>query len=159
MSGYSDFLNHLGIDKKQMIASMWSKIPESEKPSKSGQEMTKEELKKEVEEKAKKRTKGFKCQYNCEKSYVMGALDFAEPRERRIEELEKTCQDLSDKFDYQVKQVMELEQQNAKLKDDLCRVTSDRDGYRTTMLSYEHKIKDLESKLSDENKNKSRGIA
>lgn len=31
-----------------------------------------------------------------------------------------------------------------ELKDDLCRVTSDRDGYRTVMLSYEHKIKDLE---------------
>jgi hypothetical protein len=45
-------------------------------------------LKQEAEENAKKRTKGFKCQDNCEKSYVMGALDFAEPREKRIEELE-----------------------------------------------------------------------
>ena len=45
-------------------------------------------LKQEAEEKAKKRTKGFKCQDNCEKSYVMGALDFAEPREKRIAELE-----------------------------------------------------------------------
>jgi len=50
--------------------------------------MTREELEKEAEEKAKKRTKGFKCQDNCEKSYVMGALDFAEPREKRITELE-----------------------------------------------------------------------
>lgn len=39
------------------------------------------------------------------------------------------------------------EKQIAELKDDLCRVTSDRDGYRTTMLSYEHKIKDLEEQL------------
>ena len=30
--------------------------------------MTKETLKQEAEEKAKKRTKGFKCQKNCEKS-------------------------------------------------------------------------------------------
>lgn len=51
--------------------------------------MTKEALKQEAEEKAKKRTKGFKCQENCEKSYVMGALDFAEPREKQIEELNK----------------------------------------------------------------------
>lgn len=50
--------------------------------------MIKEELKQEAEEKAKKRTKGFKCQDNCEKSYIMGALDFAEPREKRIAELE-----------------------------------------------------------------------
>lgn len=51
--------------------------------------MTKEELKHEAEEKAKKRTKGFKCQENCEMSYVIGALDFAEPREKQIEELNK----------------------------------------------------------------------
>ena len=37
-------------------------------------------------------------------------------REERIEELEKVCQDLSDKFDYQVKQVMKLEKENAELK-------------------------------------------
>lgn len=43
MTEYSAFLKHLGIDKKQMIASMMSKIPESEKPSKRGREMTKEE--------------------------------------------------------------------------------------------------------------------
>ena len=51
--------------------------------------MTKEELEKEAEEKAKKRVKEFACQDNCEKSYVMGALDFAEPRERHIAELKK----------------------------------------------------------------------
>jgi hypothetical protein len=51
--------------------------------------MTKEALKQEAEEKAKKRTKGFKYQENCETSYIMGALDFAEPREKQIKELEK----------------------------------------------------------------------
>ena len=44
MTEYSDSLKHLGIDKKQMLASMMSKIPESEKPLKRGREMTKEEL-------------------------------------------------------------------------------------------------------------------
>ena len=44
MTEYSAFLKHLGIDKKQMLASMWSKIPESEKPSKKEWEMTREEL-------------------------------------------------------------------------------------------------------------------
>jgi carboxypeptidase C (cathepsin A) len=59
-----------------------------------------EELKKEAEEKAKKRTKGFACQENCETSYVMGALDFAEPREKRIEELEKEVDEVKLKSGY-----------------------------------------------------------
>lgn len=59
--------------------------------------MTKEALKLEAEEKAKKRTKGFKCQKNCEKSYVMGALDFAELREKQIAELEKENAELKAK--------------------------------------------------------------
>ena len=62
--------------------------------------MTKEALKQEAEEKAKKRTKGFKCQENCEASYVMGALDFAEPREKRIEELEKEVDEVKLKSGY-----------------------------------------------------------
>jgi carboxypeptidase C (cathepsin A) len=59
-----------------------------------------EELKKEAEEKAKKRTKGFACQENCETSYVMGALDFAEPREKRIKELEKEVDEVKLKSGY-----------------------------------------------------------
>lgn len=43
------------------------------------------------------------------------AMEYAEPREKRIAELEKVCQDLSDKFDYQVKQVMKLEDENQRL--------------------------------------------
>lgn len=56
----------------------------------------KEALELEAEEKAKKRTKRFACQENCEKSYVMGALDFAEPREKRIEELTEWLNEASD---------------------------------------------------------------
>lgn len=50
MSRYSDFLNHLGIDKKQMIASMMSKIPESEKPSKRGIDMAKDYTPEEIKD-------------------------------------------------------------------------------------------------------------
>ena len=82
-----------------------------------------EELKHEAEEKAKKRVKGFACQENCEKSYVMGALDFAEPREKRIEELEEELK-ITDESRYYYKEkyyesedkVKELEKENAELK-------------------------------------------
>lgn len=40
--------------------------------------MIKEELRKEIEKEAKRRTKGFKNQENCIQSYIMGALDFIE---------------------------------------------------------------------------------
>lgn len=49
--------------------------------------MIKEELRKEIEKEAKRRTKGFKNQENCIQSYIMGASDFAEPREKEIAEL------------------------------------------------------------------------
>lgn len=58
--------------------------------------MDSEQLRQEAEEKAKKRVNGFKCQENCEKSYVMGVLDFAEPRERKIAEAKKIIKDLLD---------------------------------------------------------------
>lgn len=71
--------------------------------------MTKETLKQETEEKAKKRTKGFKCQKNCEKSYIMGALDFAEPREKQITELEKENDELKAKLSDLQSEYYELE--------------------------------------------------
>ena len=71
--------------------------------------MTKETLKQEAEEKAKKRTKGFKCQKNCEKSYIMGALDFAEPREKQITELEKENDELKAKLSDLQSEYIELE--------------------------------------------------
>ena len=71
--------------------------------------MTKETLKQEAEEKAKKRTKGFKCQKNCEKSYIMGALDFAEPREKQITELEKENNELKAKLSDLQSEYYELE--------------------------------------------------
>ncbi len=89
--------------------------------------MTEEELEKEAEEKAKKRTKGFACQDNCEKSYVMGALDFAESREKRIAGLEQqlsamekgTCDVCKVKdAEFYEKRIEELEKENAELKAD-----------------------------------------
>lgn len=92
--------------------------------------MKREELEKEADEKAKKRTKGFKCQDNCEKSYVMGALDFAEPREKRIEELEVTnkkisdeCHKLVDTLEKKQKENELLETQNIKLQAEVYRLT------------------------------------
>jgi hypothetical protein len=87
--------------------------------------MTKEELKHEAEEKAKKRTKGFKYQENCETSYIMGALDFAEPREKRIEELEKENADLVK--DYQVSRLYlegyeDAKKEISELKDTLTKI-------------------------------------
>lgn len=40
--------------------------------------MIKEELRKEIEKEAKRRTKRFRNQENCIQSYIMGALDFIE---------------------------------------------------------------------------------
>ena len=40
--------------------------------------MIKEELRKEIEKEAKRRTKGFRNQENCVQSYIMGATDFIE---------------------------------------------------------------------------------
>ena len=79
--------------------------------------MNKEELKKDAEEKAKKRTKGFKCQDNCEKSYVMGALDFAEPREKRIAELQDKLKNLASVAEVRLANWQKLEKENAELKE------------------------------------------
>ena len=49
--------------------------------------MIKEELKKEIEKEAKRRTRGFRNQENCIQSYIMGASDFVEPREKEIAKL------------------------------------------------------------------------
>lgn len=82
-----------------------------------------EELKKEAEEKAKKRTKGFACQENCEKSYVMGALDFAEPREKQIAELEKQIRNQAESLgvtlleeEKKAERIKELENEVDKVK-------------------------------------------
>lgn len=42
--------------------------------------MIKEELRREIEKEAKRRTKGFRSQENCIQAYIMGATDFVEKR-------------------------------------------------------------------------------
>ena len=49
--------------------------------------MIEEALRKEIEKEAKRRTQGFRNQENCIQSYIMGASDFAGPREKKIIEL------------------------------------------------------------------------
>ena len=49
--------------------------------------MIKEELRKEIEKEAKRRTQGFRNQENCIQSYIMGATDFVEVEEKKITEL------------------------------------------------------------------------
>lgn len=61
-------------------------------------------------------------------------------KDKRIAELEKVCQDLSDKFDYQVKQVMKLEKENAELKEAL-------KGKVCKCMTY-FNFKDLEKELT-----------
>ena len=118
----------------------------------------KEALELEAEEKAKKRTKRFACQENCEKSYVMGALDFAEPREKRIAELEEkisvllSCKNCPENKDGLICQkeyenkclaqkmqfIKELQQENAELKEE---VETSYEVYNDN-LDYSHHIEE-----------------
>jgi len=110
-------------------------------------EYAKEALKQEAEEKAKKRTKGFKCQENCEKSYVMGALDFAEPREKQIAELEKRIRNQAESLgvtlleeEKKAERIKELEKEVDKVKL--------KSGY-STYLEDKIQIDELELKIKN----------
>ena len=74
-----------------------------------------------------------------------------EGRDIKIKELEKVCQDLSDKFDYQVKQVMKLEKENAELIQENEEMKKGL-GCETCQIHLEYmrlndKIRELEQKL------------
>jgi hypothetical protein len=119
--------------------------------------MTKEELKKEAEENAKKRTKGFKCQDNCEKSYVMGALDFAEPREKQIEIDAEQIRALQ-------KQNGELTDKVRELEDRLCNVANNlldswcrnEEDYCPHLAKLEKENAELQQKWLDESYEKAK---
>jgi hypothetical protein len=53
------------------------------------------------------------------KAYNEKLLNGDIEKHNKIVELQKVCQDLSDKFDFQVKQAMKLEKENAELNDKL----------------------------------------
>ena len=74
--------------------------------------MTKEELEKEARINLKRRFGEFFPQLTI--SYVMGA----EPRERRIEELEKACEETQELLDKQIEATYKLDKENAELKKD-----------------------------------------
>ena len=94
--------------------------------------MTKEELKNEVEDKGIKYADSLEYTISefseeegyywsqVEQAYEKGALDFAEPREKRIEELERkleqTEKDLAD-YQFNYPTIKELEKENAELKE------------------------------------------
>lgn len=86
--------------------------------------MTKEELEKEAEEKYNERLKqnGIKVEYR-NGTYVDGYMDSAEPREKRIAELEAVnkrisdeCHKLVDSLEKKQKEIAELKAQIEKMK-------------------------------------------
>ena len=74
--------------------------------------MTKEELEKEARINLKRRFGEFFPQLTI--SYVMGA----EPREKRIAELEKACEETQELLDKQIEATYKLDKENAELKKD-----------------------------------------
>ena len=94
--------------------------------------MTKEELEKEVEDKGIEYADSLEytiskfsdeegyCWSQVEQAYEKGALDFAEPREKRIEELEKSCDETQELLDKQIEATCKLDKENAELKSE-CR--------------------------------------
>jgi hypothetical protein len=80
--------------------------------------MIEEELKQEAEKSLDKRlgTYAYIRKQDCYTNYVDGYIDGAEPREKRIEELEKDKQYFSDSLDKQIEATLKLDKQNAELR-------------------------------------------
>ena len=82
--------------------------------------MTKDGLQKEAYEWTEKNISIGISMYNpsiemyCGKAYIEGA----EPRERRIEELEKACEETQELLDKQIEATYKLDKENAELKKD-----------------------------------------
>ena len=82
--------------------------------------MTKEELEKEAEEWVISNTEiyddkfGLECEEvpNPKEAYIASA----EPRERRIKELEKACEETQELLDKQIEATYKLDKENAELK-------------------------------------------
>lgn len=122
--------------------------------------MIKEELRKEIEKEAKRRTKGFRNQENCIQSYIMGASDFAEPREKEIAELNDKigeqmfeCAHCEDRFNanhrqYLLSQAIDIVKDQQELPD---RVLSGAeflsDFAQNTLNKAEQFLKNIEAEL------------
>jgi hypothetical protein len=80
--------------------------------------MIEEELKQDAEKSLDKRlgTYAYIRKQDCYTNYVDGYIDGAEPREKRIKELEKDKQYFSDSLDKQIEATLKLDKENAGLK-------------------------------------------
>jgi hypothetical protein len=80
--------------------------------------MIEEELKQDAEKSLDKRlgTYAYIRKQDCYTNYVDGYIDGAEPREKRIKELEKDKQYFSDSLDKQIEATLKLDKENAELK-------------------------------------------
>jgi hypothetical protein len=80
--------------------------------------MIEEELKQDAEKSLDKRlgTYAYIRKQDCYTNYVDGYIDGAEPREKRIKELEKDKQYLSDSLDKQIEATLKLDKENAELE-------------------------------------------
>jgi DNA repair exonuclease SbcCD ATPase subunit len=96
--------------------------------------MTKEELKQEAEKSLDKRlgTYAYIRKQDCYTNYVDGYIDSAEPREKRIAELERkleqTEKDLAD-YQFNYPTIKELEKENAELLEKLKNQKADYETY------------------------------
>ena len=84
--------------------------------------MTKEELKQEAEKSLDKRlgTYAYIRKQDCYTNYVDGYIDGAEPREKRIEELEEKLANADYQLEGRDNEIRELEAQIGKMKS--CRI-------------------------------------
>ena len=80
--------------------------------------MTKEELKQEAEKSLDKRlgTYAYIRKQDCYTNYVDGYIDSAEPREKRIEELEEKLANADYQLEGRDNEIRELEAQIEKMK-------------------------------------------
>jgi hypothetical protein len=80
--------------------------------------MTKEELKQEAEKSLDKRlgTYAYIRKQDCYTNYVDGYIDGAEPREKRIAELKKACDETQELLNKQIEATLKLDKENAELK-------------------------------------------
>lgn len=96
--------------------------------------MTKKELEIEAEEYAKKNGSCFSKEYGIRYRTYM---DCAEPREKRIEELEKDKQYFSDSLDKQIEVTLKLDKENAELKAQIEKMKCCQNCRKFNNLSYD----------------------
>ena len=113
--------------------------------------MTKEELKQEAEESAKKFFGKPTDLVDLDNLRIFknGYLASAESREKRVEELEKACEETQELLDKQIEATYKLDKENAELKDyrltTLAKQQTDMSKYA---LNLEHKLSWYDDQLT-----------